>query len=226
MKELLPDTDNFFKYLMTIGLVLVVFVIIYPVQEQKEVDLEINSYIKDTSILKYRIYRLRCKVDEFKNTQAVTQHYLDSLKALEPNLKQIDREKSEALRQKARDDFNQKKDHHMQTVDSLYEMNITSDAEAQKIRKLEGYFSFFKTYKIVLLIVGMVVATIGLFYWTTSVYRDEKKKDEELHSIHESAFVRHCKWIRHLLQNKVIVILLTLLALGAIVFIISVSISN
>lgn len=223
MKELLPDTDNYFKYLLTIGLVLVVFVIIYPVQEQKGVDIEINSYTKDTSILKYRISRLREELEEFKTLQVSTQAYLDSLKDLEANLKPVDRDKSEILRQKAKDDFDQKKVHQKQTVDSLYEMNIASESEAQKIRKLEGYFSFFKTYKITLLILGIVISMVGLFYWTASVYRDEKKKDEELRGSHESAFVRHCRWIR---THKLIVVLIALVALAGIALIISVSASN
>src|ERR1700749_2100473 len=100
MKELFPDTDNFFKYLLTIGLILIVFVIIYPVQEQKEVDIEINSYVRDTAILHHRILRLTSDINEFVPVKSSTQSVLDSLKNLESGGKPQDKDKIEALREK------------------------------------------------------------------------------------------------------------------------------
>lgn len=223
MKELFPDTDNFFKYLLTIGLILIVFVIIYPVQEQKEVDIEINNYMRDTAILHHRISRLTNDIAEFVPVKSSTQSILDSLKKLEPGLKPEDKDKLEALRAKIKDDFDTKKQHYQQLSDSLYELNITTDAEAQKVRKLEGYFSFFKTYKIIFLIVGIGVALIGLFYWTTSVYRDEKKKDEEIATGHESAFVRHCKSVKEKLKNRWVLTALILVIIGIAIFIVWIS---
>lgn len=223
MKELFPDTDNFFKYLLTIGLILIVFVIIYPVQQQKEADIDINNYSRDTAILQHRISRLSCDIDEFVRSKASTQAIEDSLKGLEPGLKPQDRERIEVLREKIKEDFNTKKEHYSQLSDSLYELNITADAEREKIRKLESYFSFFKTYKIIFLAVGIIVSFIGMFYWTASVYRDEKKKDEELKSGHDSAFVRHGKFFKDKTKNVYIRLLIIFFIIALILFVMKIS---
>ena len=61
--DFLPSTDNFFKYLLTIGLLLIVFTVMYPIQKQQEVDLELLTYQRDTAIAALKINSLKNRVD-------------------------------------------------------------------------------------------------------------------------------------------------------------------
>ena len=224
MPEFLPDTDNFFKYLLTIGLILIAFVIVYPVQQQKEVDIEINGYLRDAKILDYRIQRLKDDVGEFKFLRNSTQHRLDSLK----NLMKIsvdlnERDRIEVVRNNLKNEFDKKRNTYDQIVDTLYILNVTLDYGREKIKKLSGYFSFFKSYKIVFLICGVLTSILGLVYWCASVYREELKKDKEIDQDYRSFFVKHCIWVSLRLKKQfvivvlviILVVLLTFMVIGA-----------
>ncbi len=220
MDNFLPSTDNFFKYLLTIGLALIIFVIVYPAQQQKEIDIEINGYQKDTAILKYKIGRLKKDIAEFALNKSTTQQILDSLKEAESHQTATERIQTELLRGKIRDEFEGRRDRYARLTDSLSIMNITIEAERKKIHKLEGYFSLFKTYKIVFLIAGVFIAIFGLLYWSAAVYRDEKKKDEDLANTHVSAYVKHSGWLKRMMNKKLVLLLVALLFFLAIWFII------
>lgn len=219
MDKFLPDTDNFFKYLLTIGLILIVFVIIYPVQEQKEVDIEINGYQKDAKVLDYRVARLKADILEFDSVTTKSQGILDSLKKVESAQNGMQRSETELTRNRIKDEFDVKRGRLIELTDSLAIIDITNQAERQKIQKLEGYFAFFKTYKIVFLIAGVVIAAFGLYYWSASVYRDEKKKDQELQN-HMSAYVTHVKVVKSRLKNRILAGVVILLAILVVCFII------
>lgn len=191
MTDFLPSTDNFFKYLLTIGLILIGFTIMYPIQKQKEVDIEILNYKTKIEVLDVAKKNLSKEVEELKDTRNRTQSELDSLKKLKLIATKSTASEIEKIRVQKKAEFDQSKQNLIVAVDSLNTVEINLRNEKIRIEKLGKYFDFFKTYKIILLSLGFILIAIGLRYWISSVYLDEIKKGKEHEASYRPSFVRH-----------------------------------
>lgn len=211
MTEFLPNTDNFFKYLLTIGLLLIVFTILYPIQKQKEVDLEILSYNTEAGILNFKINSLTKEVNDLQEETNSVQHSLDSLKTLRDHSNIEEAKRIEGLRVSIKQDFDKTKSRLTILADSLTVNQITAEQQKRRIQKLESYFAFFRNYKLILLILGFVLSFIGMRYWLASVYMEEVKKGKEVETAYQSSFVRHIEFCKRRFVNKWTVVFCILL---------------
>lgn len=143
MNDFLPSTDNFFKYLLTIGLLLIVFTIMYPIQKQKEVDIEILDYSNDVEILNLKIKRFEDIVNTFSSVKSSLQSELDSLKLLEAKSNILIAQKIENVRIQKKQQFDLEHKSLISIVDSLKVEKINLNKQKKKIESLKGYYSFF-----------------------------------------------------------------------------------
>lgn len=215
MNDLLPSTDNFFKYLLTIGLLLIIFTIMYPIQKQKEVDLEILNYRTQTEIANLETSKLARKVEYMDLVRKNLQTELDSLKQLKEKVSIDSAKYIEGVRIAKKALFDNYKESLLNTTDSLIVVKIKLKSDEMKIAKLDSYFSFFRVYKIAFLLIGIFLTLFGLRYWIAAVYADELKKGKEIGSGYRSSFVRHvdrCKrYINRVTISIVIILLITLI---------------
>jgi hypothetical protein len=221
MNELLPSTDNFFKYLLTIGLLLIVFTIMYPIQKQKEVDLEILNYNSSVDILNLRIVSLEKNVTDLEKTKVTMQLELDSLKQLKETLSPDKAKVIESIRVEKKEEFDRLKKDLINVADSLLVGRINVDNTKEKIKKLNSYFSFFVTYKIVFLVVGIFFSFFGFRYWIASAYLEELKKGKELQlpNQYKSSFVRHIEICKGIFTRSWVIIFTVVLTLVLVIMI-------
>lgn len=213
--EFLPNTDNFFKYLLTAGLILIVFTVVYPIQEQKKVDLEVLTYQEKENILSFQIMRLNKSVSQLENNASYLQKELDSLKKAKKRVAPYVAKQIELQRVLKKRDFDATK-----IVLNDYADSLTLNAEnlaihKEKIFKLKSYYRIFGVFKVAFIGFGIFLITIGFRYWASSVYQDELKKGNEAGALRKSAFVRHLDWctpgFRWIMFILLIVLLIILL---------------
>lgn len=207
MNDFLPSTDNFFKYLLTIGLLLIVFTIMYPIQKQKEVDIEILDYSNDVEILNLKIKRFEDIVNTFSSVKSSLQSELDSLKLLEAKSNILIAQKIENVRIQKKQQFDLEHKSLISIVDSLKVEKINLNKQKKKIESLKGYYSFFRTYKIILLLSGCFLAIVGFRYWLASVYVEELKKGKDYDQHYRSSFIRHIEYCKQNFVNKFTIIM-------------------
>jgi hypothetical protein len=189
--DFLPNTDNFFKYLLTVGLLLIIFTVMYPLKKQQELDLELLSYERDTSVVSFKVEHLNKKISELEAVRANTQKFLDSLKKLQSSAEQEDSINIEQIRISKMNGYEVRRKSLMGVTDSLTVAQIDLLNKSKKVAKLKKYVSVYERYKIVLLTVGFILSFLGFRYWTAAVYRDEILKDKDVNTLYKSSFVRH-----------------------------------
>lgn len=202
MNDFLPNTDNFFKYLLTIGMLLIVFTILYPIQKQKEVDLEIVTYNTDTAILNFKLKKIEEKVAILISEKDSIQAILDGLKIIRDKSNKIEASNIEKNRISLKEYFDKNKSDLNQLLDSLSINAIKLNEQKKRIKKLESYFAFFRNYKLILLVLGFILSFIGLRYWIASVYMEEIKKSKEINDTYQSSFIRHIDFCKNYFTNK------------------------
>lgn len=189
--EFLPNTDNFFKYLLTAGLVLIAFTIVYPVQKQKEIDIEMLALQERDSLLSYEVVKFQRAYVELKEKSIAIQAELDSLKVLAVNSTKLQANRIDSDRIKLKQNFDSTKKQLLSYGDSLKLKELKLRVFEEKIKRLEGYYNHFRSFKLVFIIFGLALVVVGIRYWASSVYQDELKKSKDINSGKNSAFVRH-----------------------------------
>jgi hypothetical protein len=78
--ESIISTENFFKFLTLSGLLLASFAILYPTNENKKLEIQLNEYVRDSTILNNKMCQLKKEVTNLKNGKINYQSTIDSVK--------------------------------------------------------------------------------------------------------------------------------------------------
>lgn len=213
MQEFLPNTDNFFKYLLTIGLILIIFTIIYPVQMQKEIDMELLGYKSKVEILSLEISHIEKEVEKLNTLRLDIQKDMDSLKEVKNSVSGKRIVTIENIRIALKEKFDNNKENILIKVDSLKIKQIILSSEKERINKLNGYYSFFKVNKSFLLGIGFILCFLGFRYWISSVYVDELQKGKKIYANYKSSFIRHANYCKIKFIRNWTIVLFILVAL-------------
>lgn len=156
---------------------MIVFSLFYPIEKKQLLELEINTYNKQTELLNNDITLLGIEVKKLKVISGKT---LDSLKKL-----QKDRNKNNSLQISKeiaiiKDNYNRTfhkiKNQQQETI--LKNINIKYNKS--KIEIIQNHISTFNFYSRFLLIFGILFTGFGLRYWFESSQNTEKLKIKEL----------------------------------------------
>lgn len=77
--NILSGSDNLWKYLFTVGILLIFISIYYPLQKSEEINLEIIELNTDSQILNKKIEYLEKEVSELKYSLKKSNFVIDSL---------------------------------------------------------------------------------------------------------------------------------------------------
>jgi hypothetical protein len=171
------NTDNLYKFLFTGGILMIVFSLVYPIEKTQLLELEINTYNKQTELLNNDITLLSIEVKRLKVISGKT---LDSLIKLQKNRNKNNSVQISKEIAKIKDNYNRTfykiKNQQQETI--LKNINIKYNKS--KIEIIQNHISTFNFYRWFLLIVGILFTGFGLSYWFKSSQNTEKLKIKEL----------------------------------------------
>lgn len=171
------NTDNLYKFLFSGGILMIFFSLFYPIEKKQLLELEINTYNKQTEILNNDIKLLSAEVEELKKNSAFTLKTLEKLQKskTKTNNAQVCKEIS-IIKDGYNKTFFKIKNHQQETI--LKNINIKYNK--CKIEILQNHICTFNFYSWFLLIFGILFTGFGLKYWFKSSQNTENLKIKEL----------------------------------------------
>lgn len=168
---ILGGSDNLYKYLFTAGLLMVITAIVYPLQKQQELELEINNNNKQAAILTEELKWLSDEVNGLEQEAILTKKILDSLdrartKARNPtNISiQIDNLKF---------NYNKHLDSAKRALNNARIKNLTLEFNTSRITILKQHKDEYEDYFVWILWPGIIIALVGFFLWSYSTAKHE-----------------------------------------------------
>lgn len=162
--SLIPNTDNLYKFLFVGGLLCIVFSIVYPMDKQHRIELEVNAYNKQVELFNKDISTLKIEVEQSKLVFNSKRNDLEKLYASKVHnykTNSLENEIDSLLKS------NREKLHKITTTD------IVLKYEQERIKVLKGHIHSFSLYQWSLIVVGVFFTICGLRLW----YRSTRKTD-------------------------------------------------
>lgn len=192
--KVLPSTDNFFKYLLTVGVILVFFAILYPLQKQQDLDLAINEYKKNVEVYDYQVEVLAVEANSLESLLGRTKADIQKLDSLR-RFKIGNTDSLKAQMVGLKEEFDSKKAVAVKKGQDLKQTQIAQKFELEKINKLQSYLSSYFLVKLLCIIVGTLLFILGLWFWASSTYLDEKIKVKDASLDYQHSYIKCCDWI-------------------------------
>lgn len=204
--DLLPSTDNFFKYILTIGFVCLVFAFIYPIQNQNKLEVEKITLLEAMAIDSVDHRALEKQFDELKQLRDQITDSINKLNALGKNAPVGSKQKVDSFRAAF---FTSKNQFHSKAIE-INKQTLKTDYAKQRYLTLDTQVHSFKTIKNIGIIVGVILMAFGLLFWAGSSYHDEltKAKNDPPQTIYTQYFDRLNKWPKFMTFLFVIIIIL------------------
>ena len=173
LNNLIPTSENLFKYLFISGTILIVFAFVYPFQKEKELDLERVELNKNFNITRLKYESNEIQIENIIRKSSQNKAYTDSLNGLKKLTEnQISKIKSLAH-----------KNDSMAKVAMTLELNkgiLKAEIEAQneKVETLKKYQSTFSRYKFVFITMGTFMLVVGFIKWwrLMTAYKNQLEK--------------------------------------------------
>lgn len=221
MSSFLPDTDNFFKYILTIGVLMILFGLVYPLKQEQLLRTKLIEIREQDSLLKIEVHFLEMQVDDLDSFQRKTQKKVDELNAIKHQLPSSEQlqydEKIVALvdkfYEKRTSGLNVARDARIKRAKLEYEQRRYNEAE----RQINEYFVF----KTIFWGLGSILMIAGLLFWMDSTYFEERNKvhQSQLQPPYVSKYVQCLSFFRRTItQFRWLVISLTVVFLIVVIW--------
>ncbi len=158
------NTDNIFKFLLTGGLLMSLFSIIYPLDKRQKLEIEKNSSNEQVSIVNNEMAFISQRILKLDST---TNNYKDSIDILRKSSSANSKYTIKVLK----DTLNNKLDRIKYDIYLLDQKRTSVQWEKQKLVILQEHINEFKTYKDWILWSGIIFAIIGLIGWVYITYK-------------------------------------------------------
>lgn len=155
--------DNLFKYSFTLGIVMVVFSLVYPLQKQNEIDLEIINHNKEVSLINNQIDNL------LKTTKSLE---IESNDLLNKVTKLKNYKSKKASLKKEVENFTVKFDKVEDIKREIDTKKIIVDFNLSKIKVLETQSNVFASYTKWIFTFGVLFSIFGFVFWTWKTFKD------------------------------------------------------
>lgn len=174
MSSLLPSTDNLYKFLLTGGVLLIVFSIIYPLEKKQRIELEVNVYNKQAELLNVEIHNLYSEIQDLKNKSKETLALLEKTK--------LERNKLNAEIQitRLKDNFNKNYNAIKIMENETSTKSTIMKYEKERILILQKQITSFDIFQYLMLILGVIFSSWGLYKWVIITNRSEKHQKEQM----------------------------------------------
>ena len=158
----LINGDNLFKYCFTLGLVMLVFALIYPLEKSHQIEIEVINQNKEASLLTNEINNLKKSIDKLE----------EDIKTMLSADKSIDKN----IAQKKVFQINSDYQVIEKNKNDLRMKSIVLDFNYRRIKTLETQAKTFSKFSWVMIIVGISLAIFGFIYWVKNTFREMKEK--------------------------------------------------
>ncbi|WP_433903246.1 hypothetical protein [Sphingobacterium puteale] len=181
MENFLPGADNIFKYMITVGVALILFMVVYPLKKEQE--LQIASLDLD-----YRV--------------SVLKNQMDELKEMDKKKTDLDYERN-ALSDSG--EYTKKSDSISAIMNSLKRKidslsNYLSDTivkldfDNQKSGLLKKHAGSYLFLRIFLFSIGIILIVGGFIFWLSKTFVEEMVQGQSPSNT-ETALIKTIKWI-------------------------------
>lgn len=160
--------DNIFKYSFTLGLAMLVFALVYPLEKRHLIELEINSHNKETELLNKEVSNLRVDIKKIEKERDYLLIQAESVK----QGKNIDKED---VKRRAKQ-FNKDVNTLQVRRRTLETKNIVLEYNKKRILVLESQAMTFGWFSWIMIISGIALTIFGFYYWATNAFGDMKEK--------------------------------------------------
>ena len=165
----LSGSDNFFKYLFTVGAVMIVISILYPLQKSQEIEMQRTDLVKESELLNNEIRLLNNEYQKNAKEYADVSATLDSLVSIFDD-KVLVNEQFLKLRKRGNEIIQKLNDRERE----LEIKNIIVKNEKLKIDLLEEHSESYKNYYLFIKGIGIFFLIIGFVGWSLSTFVKEK----------------------------------------------------
>jgi hypothetical protein len=176
MSSLVPDTDNFFKYLLTVGVLMVLFGLIYPLKQEQGLRTKLIEIKEQDSLLRIEVEFLELQVNDLDTLKNRTQQKVDELKRKKIKASKIEQVSLDERILLLVDNFDNKRNAGLSTAKEAKLKQAKLKFEQKRYdetnKQIKQYF-LFKTF---FWWVGFALMLAGLFFWMDSTYYDELVK--------------------------------------------------
>jgi len=202
MMEILAGSDNFFKYLVTIGIGLVFVGLVYPLRKEQKLRL-------DQLEIQHKERMLEIEVEEFQKQPAILtklktdiQAELDSIGEIRKRVAPKDRvailkREDELMRQ-----FDDAKAKFHNFSEKLKIENCNLEFEKARNAELSAQINQYWWFNFVFIVVGGMAFLSGIIFWMNSTYIEEQKKLEEAPAEHTNFFAKTGEWLARNLWRR------------------------
>ena len=171
------NTDNLYKFLFSGGILMIFFSLFYPIEKKQLLELEINTYNKQTEILNNDIKLLNIEVNQLKINSKKTLNILTDLQKTKTKKNSIQVSKEISL---IKDNYNKSFYEIKSHQEECNLKNINIKYNKCKIEIVQNHISTFNFYSWFLLIFGVLFTFFGLIFWFKSAQNTEQLKIKEL----------------------------------------------
>jgi hypothetical protein len=172
--SILSGSDNLWKYLFTMGVLLISISIIYPLKQSEIIDLKVMDLRTDSKITAQKIKQLKDDNHEFILYKNIANREIDSLKSLKVNkliLEKIDLIKSE---------IGQERKKIKEKILNIELLIIENEGKENHVVVLESQSKKYKMYFQIGFWFGVAIMLIGLVKWCIATIASDKLRWKEL----------------------------------------------
>ena len=193
----MPNTDNFFKYLLTIGVLFVLFAVVYPLKKEQALKIEAIELQRKNDELSSDINSLTAQTNELESISRSTQRVLDRLDSIQN--RSTGKDYMDVLKQRMdiKEKFDAKKAGIMAYAHDLEVKNILLKYEGRKQLEIERQIWEYAVFKAIFWILGVVFGISGIVFWMGSTYLDEfVKGGNDLGTGYQTYYVHFIRFCR------------------------------
>ncbi|GEM_PF-2793916 len=190
VKDLIPGADNLFKYLLSAGIILLLFALIYPLKKEQELKIErIELLIKEKNI-KNDIKHLRIKESELKKLEGETQDQVDKLKAERDKANKSMYLEYEKERIALKNFFDDKKNEGLKLAYEIDKNLVELSGATKKVNEMHDQIWSYFYFRIGFITIGILFCVGGFRFWIGSTYRDELTRSKDVDESYRSSYIR------------------------------------
>lgn len=153
--DIFPNSDNFYRFCTTIGMALFVFAVVYPIEKQQKIDIEIKEYEKQIDLFDLKVKQDNAAIIEMNN------FINNAIKNKDNSKSTLD--KADIYHEKAKEIKNL-------TAQKL----VINKCDRERIALLQSHADKFEIISIGCFIVGIPLLGFGLWMWYNQQHKYQK----------------------------------------------------
>jgi hypothetical protein len=159
--------DNLFKYCFTLGLAMVIFALVYPLEKQHLIQLEIINHNKETALLNKDIFDLTKSVSIIQKERDFLISKLKVYKMAGKSEKNLLKQRAKVFNENFKTIEKNKRDLDIKTI--VLEFNKS------KIKTLQMQENTFGWYSWLLVFFGVIFIVFGFIFWAKHTFGEMNK---------------------------------------------------